>query len=163
MGGGKLHAGTTYNAVAEDAELEGTIRTISQEMRLSVRKWIDQTAQNVAALSGAKAQVIWTDITPALVNDQQASREVDKVAAGLGHNIQIVTDRPLSLGGDNFAEFLRKVPGCYAYPGTSNSLRPETQNSLHNGSFDLDEEALVLGARWHAACAKWWMTEGKPQ
>lgn len=64
--------------------------------------------------------MIWTDITPALVNDQQASREVAEVAAGLGHNIQIVTDRPLSLGGDNFAEFLRQVPGCYAYLGTSN-------------------------------------------
>lgn len=36
FGVGKLHAGTTYNAVAEDAELEGTTRTISQEMRLQV-------------------------------------------------------------------------------------------------------------------------------
>lgn len=117
----------------------------------------------MAVLSGAKAQVIWTDITPALVNDQQESREVAEVAARLGHNIQIVIDRPLSLGGDNFAEFLRKVPGCYAYLGTSNSLRPETQNSLHNGSFDLDEEALVLGAHLYAAYAKWWLTGGKPQ
>lgn len=124
-GVGKLRAGTTYNAVAEDAELEGTTRTISQEMRLQVRDWIGQTAQNVAGLSGAKAQVIWTDITPALVNDQQASREVAKVAAGLGHNIQIVTDRPLSLGGDNFAEFLRKVPACYAYLGTSIPCGPK--------------------------------------
>ena len=163
LGVGKLHAGTTYNAVAEDAELEGTTRTISQEMRLQVRDWIDQTAQNVAALSGAKAQVFWTDVTSALINDPQASLEVGKVAAGLGPNIHIVTDRPLSLGGDNFAEFLRKVPGCYAYLGTSNPLRPETQNSLHNGSFDLDEDALVLGARLYAAYAKWWLTGGKQQ
>jgi amidohydrolase len=163
LGVGKLHSGTTYNAVAEDAQLEGTTRTISQEMRLRVRTWIDQTAQQIAALSGAQAQVEWIDVTSALINDPQASQEVAQVAAGLGKDIQIVTNRPLSLGGDNFAEYLRQVPGCYAYLGTSNPLRPETQNSLHNGSFNLDEDALVLGARLYAAYAEWWLTGGNGQ
>ena len=120
LGVGKLHAGTTYNALAEDAELEGTTRTISQETRMQVRQWIDQTAEQVAALSGAEAKVLWTDVTPALVNDPQASREVAEVAKGLGSDIQVITNRPLSLGGDNFAEYLLRVPGCYAYLGTSN-------------------------------------------
>jgi amidohydrolase len=149
--------------VAEDAELEGTTRTISQKMRMQVREWIDQTAQQVAAISGAQAQVIWADVTSALINDPQSSKEVAQVAASLGPEIRIVTDRPLSLGGDNFAEYLRKVPGCYAYLGTSNPQRPETQNSLHNGGFDLDEDALVLGADLYAAYAVWWLTGGTTQ
>ena len=117
LGVGKLHSGTTYNALAE---LEGTTRTISQETRMQVRQWIDQTTEQVAALSGAEAKVLWTDVTPALVNDPQASREAAEVAKGLGPDIQVIINRPLSLGGDNFAEYLLRVPGCYAYLGTSN-------------------------------------------
>lgn len=158
LGVGKLHSGTTYNALAENAELEGTTRTISQEMRMQVRQWIDQTAEQVAALSGAEAKVLWTDVTPALVNDPQASREAAEVAKGLGSDVLVITNRPLSLGGDNFAEYLLRVPGCYAYLGTSNPQRPGTQISLHNGCFDLDEDALVLGASLYAGYANWWLT-----
>lgn len=161
LGVGKLRAGTTYNALAEDAELEGTTRTVSQQMRLQVHQWIDQTAEQIAALSGATAQVLWTDVTPALVNDPQASREAAQVAKTLGPDVKVITDRPLSLGGDNFAEYLNCVPGCYAYLGTSNPQHPETQISLHNGCFNLDEDALVLGAGLYAGYANWWLTGRK--
>ena len=159
LGVGKFRAGTTYNAVAEEAELEGTTRTISQEMRLQVRQWIDQAARQTAALSGAEAEVLWTDVTPALINDPQVSLEVAATARSLGEQLQVVTDRPISLGGDNFAEYQAVVPGCYAYLGTSNPQRSETQISLHNGCFDLDENALVIGAGLYARYAHWWLTK----
>ncbi|MBQ3105512.1 MAG: amidohydrolase, partial [Lachnospiraceae bacterium] len=66
LGIGKLQAGTVYNAVAEYAELEGTTRTISQNMRLQVREWIDRTAEHIADISGTKAQVLWDDVASAL-------------------------------------------------------------------------------------------------
>ena len=157
LGIGKFAAGTTYNAVAEHAELEGTTRTISQKMRLQVREWIDQTAAQIAAISGAEAQVIWTDVTSALINDPQVSLEAAEAAKGLGDSIRIITDRPLSLGGDNFAEYQRLVPGCYAYIGTANAKIPGTLNSVHNGNFDLDEEALVFSAGLYAEYALWWL------
>ncbi|MBQ9990441.1 MAG: amidohydrolase, partial [Lachnospiraceae bacterium] len=154
IGVGKMHSGTTYNAVPGLAEMEGTTRTISEEMRMQVRKWVDETASQTAAISGAEAEAIWTGITPALINDVQVSKEVKAVAEALGGNgsgeIRVITDRPLSLGGDNFAEFQRVVPGCYAYLGTANPEVENSLNSLHNGNFDLDEEALVLGAGLYA-------------
>ena len=160
LGIGTFSSGTTYNAVAEFAELEGTTRTISQEMRLRVREWIGQVAEETARFSGAEARVIWSDVTSALINDPQVSREAAEAAKGLG---RIITDRPLSLSGDNFAEYQRKVPGCYAYVGTANPKFPGTLNSLHNGKFDLDEDALVIGAGLYAECALWWLGKrGKP-
>lgn len=157
LGIGTLKAGSAYNAIAESAELEGTTRTISQEMRLQVRQWIDETAEHIAAISGAEAQVIWTDVASALINDPQVSREAAEAAKELGEDIQIITQRPFSLAGDNFAEYQRLVPGCYAYLGTANAEKPETRNSLHNGTFDLDEEALVLGAALYGEYALWWL------
>ena len=153
----KIALADTHDALKEYAELEGTTRTISQETRLQVREWIDQTAEQIAAISGAEARVIWSDITSALINDPQVSREAAEVAKGLGDHIQVVTNRPLSLGGDNFAEYQRFVPGCYAYIGTANTDLPSTLNSLHNGNFDLDENALVLGAGLYVGYALWWL------
>ncbi|MGN0347944.1 MAG: M20 family metallopeptidase [Roseburia sp.] len=161
IGVGKFHAGTTYNAVPGAAELEGTTRTISEEMRMQVRRWVDETAAQMSALSGATAEVIWNGITPALINDAEVSAEVKEVAASLSditdRKIKVMTDRPISLGGDNFAEFQRVVPGCYAYLGTANPELENSLNSLHNGNFDLDEEALLLGAGLYTEYALWWL------
>ena len=68
-------------------------------------------------------------------------------------NGRVVTDRKLSLGGDNFAEFLLHVPGAYAYLGTGNPVQPNTMNVAHNGNFDIDEDSLVLGTSLYAGYA----------
>ncbi len=159
IGGGKFNSGTTYNAVPGSAGLEGTTRTISEEMRMQIRRWIDETVEQTAALSGATARVIWSGITPALINDALVSGEVKEAAEALGEKVKVITNRALSLGGDNFAEFQRIVPGCYAYLGTANPEVENSLNSLHNGNFDLDEEAMVLGASLYAGYAKQWLSK----
>ena len=153
IGVGKLNAGTTYNALAASAALEGTTRTISQESRDRVREQVTKTARNIADIYGGIAEVQWTDITAALINDRQACLEAAVVAETLGKEVKVVTDRSLSLCGDNFAEYLLHTPGSYAYLGTGNPALPNTTVSLHNGDFDVDEEALVVGAGLYAGYA----------
>ena len=146
IGIGKLNAGTTYNAVAAFAEMEGTTRTISQESRDRVRAQVSETAQSIAALYGGTAEIEWMDFAAALVNDPQVCEEAARVVdelLGAGH---VVTDRELSLSGDNFAEFELYKPGAYAYLGTGNPDLPHTMITNHNGGFDVDENALVTGA-----------------
>lgn len=161
LGVGRLQAGTTYNIVAGYAELEGTTRTLSQERRMWAREQIKQAAQTIAAVSGASAEVEWIGVCSALINDAQASREVQQAVRSLNEDIQLVTDRAVSLGGDNFAEYQMLVPGCYAFIGTANPEKPGTCNVLHNEKFDLDEDALVLSAALYAQYALWWLTEGR--
>lgn len=151
LGIGKLNSGTTYNALAEHAELEGTTRTVSQETRLEMRQRIDETARNIAAVSGAAAEVQWSGICSALINNECACAEVGSAAKTLG--LTVTNARPLSLAGDNFSEYLNEIPGCYAYLGTSNPALPDTLAGIHNGHFDLDENALPLGAALYAASA----------
>ena len=151
LGIGTFHAGTTYNAVAEYAELEGTTRTVSQESRLAVRGYIDEAVRHTAAVSGAEGTVVWTGICSALINDSAACAEAAETARML--DLTVTDSRPLSLAGDNFSEYLRAVPGCYAYLGTANPAYPSTLAGIHNGHFDLDEDALSMGAALYAACA----------
>ena len=160
LGIGTFRSGTTYNAVAEEAELEGTTRTISQEQRAWARERIDETARHVAAVSGAEAEVLWTDVCPPVINDAVACEETAAAVRALDPGLIVKEDRPLSLGGDDFAEYQREVPACYAYLGTSDASRPGTCVGIHDGRFDLDERALSIGAGLYAQTALLWLGGG---
>ena len=153
IGVGRLNAGTTYNALAESAQLEGTTRTVSQESRDAIRALVTKTAENIADIYGGTAELQWADFAAPLINDPLVCREAGEIVAALAGPDKIITDRKLSLGGDNFAEYQLHVPGAYAYLGTGNPALPNTLVSNHNGSFDIDEEALVLGAGLYAGYA----------
>lgn len=158
IGIGKLASGDTYNAVAPSAEMEGTTRTISIEMRAQMREQITLTAQNIAESYGGTAEVIWTDIASPLVNDEIVCKELTTLVNTVYGESRPVVQRELSLGGDNFAEFLLQVPGAYAYLGTHNAEQPPTLCTLHNGGLDIDENALAFGVGLYAQYAVWWLT-----
>ena len=156
IGIGILNSGTSYNIVSGSGVIEGTTRTTSAKTRQDVRDKITKTAQNIAEIYGGSAKVIWTDYTSALINDARASEEVREVVRDILGDEAIKT-RPISLGGDNFAEFILEVPGAYAYLGTSNEDKPNTLIQIHNEGFDIDENALDIGAALYARYAIKWL------
>ena len=157
LGIGKFQSGTTYNALAERAVLEGTTRTISPEARQRTRRQVEETAQQIAALYGGTAEVIWDDICSALVNDPGAAAEVANMIHSQQPELLVDDHRPLTLSGDNFSEYLLQVPGVYAYLGCSHPDKPETHFPIHHNSFDLDEAALPIGTWLYTACAQTWL------
>ncbi|MDD3395227.1 MAG: M20 family metallopeptidase [Anaerotignum sp.] len=160
IGIGKLHTGTAYNALAEFAQIEGTTRTISQQTRMNIRQKITQVAVETANFYGGRAEIIWTDICSALMNDSTVVQEVQAAVKQIDEKITIIGNRELSLGGDNFSEFLQEIPGAYAYLGTANPAKPETLEPAHNGKFNIDEAALPIGAALYAQYALWWLLQG---
>lgn len=158
LGVGTLRAGTTYNALAETAVMEGTTRTVTRETRTRVRDEITQLAQNIAAIYGGTAELMWEEAASPLINDANAAAEVCALAREYWPEKRFITDRPISLIGDDFAEFILDTPGAYAYLGTADPDRPGTQHNIHSADFDIDERALPLGAWLHAACAIQWLT-----
>jgi len=153
LGVGTFHAGTTYNALAETAVLEGTARTVTRETRAWLLREIEDMARQVAGFYGGTAEFFREDFASPLLNHPAVCAEAGRIAdelLGPGH---VMTDRALSLSGDNFAEFIQDTPGCYAYLGTGNPDKPHTMHPNHNGRFDLDEDALLAGAAWLARCA----------
>ncbi|MDD3336372.1 MAG: M20 family metallopeptidase [Eubacteriales bacterium] len=157
LGVGKISAGTAYNIVAEEAVLEGTTRLFTPELRTSVNARLERLAKSVAELYGGEATVEWVDYASPLVNSPDVCAEIGgRVTALFGTNA-LITDRALSCGGDDFAEFLLQVPGAYAYVGTA---APETAGSsgpAHNSRFTIDERALPIAATLYAECAWMWL------
>ncbi len=159
LGVGTLHAGTTYNALAETAVLEGTTRTVTRETRARLRREITRLAEATAELYGGSAELSWVEFASPLINDARAAAEVRALAEEAWPEKRFVTDRAISLTGDDFAEYILDVPGVYAYLGTGDPSRPETLHNIHSADFDLDESALPLGAWLHTASAIRWLNE----
>lgn len=63
----------------------------------------------------------------------------------------VITNRPFSLGGDDFAEFNLRVPGTYVYVGSGNNERPNTLVAHHDGLFEIDEDSLLIASKLHVA------------
>ena len=75
------------------------------------------------------------------------------VASKMFGSDKVITNRKHSLGGDDFAEFNRIVPGTYVYLGYSNKDMPETCVAHHNSEFDIDEDCLSVGVALTAGYA----------
>ena len=144
VGIGKLSSGSAYNVVAQEAVLEGTIRTLTPELRRATKAKLEALAQHTAASFGGTVEFEWNDNTAPLINDAEASREAQKTAVSLFGAEHVITQRRPALGGDDFAEFVLRVPGVYAYIGSGNPTLPNTVAAHHNSHFDIDEDCLAV-------------------
>ena len=151
VGVGTIHSGTAYNIVAEEAVLEGTTRTLTAKLREEVKGYVNELSAHTAAACGTERDIEWGDNTSVLVNDAAACGEAAEVAAAIAGPGSLETNRPPSLGGDNFAEFLLAVPGVYAIIGCGFPGKP--QIPLHNCRFDINEDSLVYAAGMYACYA----------
>ena len=146
IGIGKIRAGTAYNVIAQEAELEGTIRVFTPELRKLTRARLEALAKQTAALFGGSAELEWNDNTSPLINDPLSTQEAQRTAISLFGEDKVIKSRLPSLGGDDFAEYILRVPGVYAYIGSGNPAKPDTIVAQHHSHYDIDEEALTVAA-----------------
>ncbi len=145
VGIGVLQAGDSYNIVAGNARIEGTTRCFTQETRKFVNGRIREMAQEMGKAHGVEAETEFEDFASPLVNDGEVCREAPAVAARIVGQEHVIPRKP-SLAGDDFAEYLLRVPGAYAYVGTGNPEKPDTMEPQHADNYDLDEEGILIGA-----------------
>jgi amidohydrolase len=153
IGVGKVAAGTSYNIIAEEAVIEGTVRAFSHEVRAQVQKDLKTLAENTAAIYGGSVTYWNRDNTSVLINDEQSSLEAQQTARKIYGADNVITSRKPALGGDDFAEYIIQVPGVYAYVGTADANQPCTQVAHHDVHFDIDEKALLNASSLYAGYA----------
>jgi amidohydrolase len=146
-----IHAGEAHNVIPSVAHLKGTIRSFLPEVRTLVLERFQTVVEGVSAAMGCQAEVSVRSITPALVNDPEISQKVRETARRLLPDLQI-ENGTRTMGSEDMAYFLEKVPGCFFFLGSAN---PEKglDAAHHHPRFDFDERALSAGAALIAAAA----------
>lgn len=148
---GKMIVGTRFNVIAENAEIEGTVRTFHPETRDHMEQSIKDYAENVAAIYGATAEVVYTRGTDAVDNEEESAKLVQQVATEAFGSDSVYDEKP-TMGGEDFSAFLTKAPGSFALVGCGNSEK-DTEWAHHHGNFNIDEDSLVTGAELYAQYA----------
>ncbi|HMO28191.1 M20 aminoacylase family protein [Enterovirga sp.] len=136
----QIHAGAAYNVVPETAHLAGTVRCFDPEVRLLVRRRIEELARGVAAGFGAKAEVDYRDIFSVTMNGEVQTDAVLEVAHEIvGEDLTRIAGEPM-MGSEDFADMLHQVPGAYFFLGMTPGA------SLHNAAYTFDDAILPVGA-----------------
>ncbi len=147
-----LHAGQAFNVIPPQATLEGTIRTFEPRVRQTVLRRFEQIAQGVAAAMGCQAEVSVKRLTPAVINADEVARGVQAAARRALPDADLDTSSHLTMGAEDMAFMLERIPGCYFFVGSANSERG-LDYGHHHPKFDFDEAVLPRAAAWMAEAA----------
>jgi len=154
---GKMVVGTRFNVIAENALIEGTVRCFDNDTRNHIEKQLKRYAEQTASIYGATAQVEYIRGTQAVNNEVDSARLVQKVASEAFGEDCLYDEKP-TMGGEDFSFYLDVVPGCFALVGSGNHEK-DTEWSHHHGRFNIDEDALVVGAELYAQYAWVYLNE----
>lgn len=146
---GSITGGNSYNILAEDAHLTGTLRALDEDIGRLAKEEIGRLSRNICEGFGASCEVKFTAGARPVVNDSRLEqRAVAALTERFGAD-EIVAHQP-QLGAEDFAAFSRRVPGCYFFLGIRNESEGIV-NPLHTANFDVDERCLAFGVERFAA------------
>lgn len=138
---GTIQGGTTSNIIANEVKMSGTVRCFSRQLRERLPQLLEQVASAAAAACGASCQLEYRPCTPAVINEPTSTAIARGCITKLfGADKLVHLER--TMGGEDFAWYLEKIPGCFLFVGARNGK----SYPHHHECFDIDEAALVNGA-----------------
>ncbi|HYB20778.1 MAG TPA: M20 family metallopeptidase [Thermodesulfobacteriota bacterium] len=145
---GKIQGGTAFNIIPDEVEILGTVRSLNPRVQEDLKSRLEQVTQGVARSFDLDYRFDFQYGYPPLVNDPEMSHLVASACAkGIGkENVEFINP---SMGGEDFAYYLQKVPGSFFRLGCRNEEKGII-HPFHNSSFEIDEDVLPLGVEMFA-------------
>jgi amidohydrolase len=139
---GSIHAGGAHNVIPSTGTVGGTLRMLDGDLWEGSERLVTGLVHDVVAPYDVKAEVVFIKGVPPVVNDAACIEALTRAVTEAG-----ATAAPTqqSLGGEDFAWYLTRVPGALARLGTR--VPGGTTYDLHQGDLVVAEEAIGVGAR----------------
>ena len=140
---GQVQGGHTCNVLPDEINLQGTLRFLNGDLKDKLHQIIDDTIQSVEKLTDAKIEWDIPHSSPGLTNDSACTDIVIEAAkSALGEdNVEIMQDS--SMGGEDFAYYLEKIPGAYFRIGCNDGKTRD----IHTNDFNLDEQCMATAIK----------------
>ncbi|MEZ5723969.1 MAG: M20 aminoacylase family protein [Paracoccaceae bacterium] len=132
------------NVIPDIAEIGGTARAYSPEVRDQLEAEIGRLATGTAAMFGIAAEYRFIRRIPPVINEADTTaRALAAAREVFGQKVR--TAFPPSTAGDDFAFFAHEAPGCYVWLGNG----PAQDGALHhNTAYDFNDAAIENGVRF---------------
>lgn len=154
----KITAGETYNVIADTAEIEGTVRTFSEDVTDLIADHMKKIASHVASAFGATAEVNFIRQVPPVTNNPEWINQVQNAAIEVVGQEAVLTQEPV-MPSEDFGVFLKHCPGALFFIGNGEGKHRQEGHgpgpcALHNPSYDFNDAILPVGASIFARIAE---------
>ncbi|MDA1193554.1 MAG: amidohydrolase [Planctomycetota bacterium] len=154
---GAIHGGEAFNIVPDEVVLRGTARSFDEDVWKALPDHLERVVTHTALAFGCKAELQIQRMMRPTINDPAMAELVREVAREVVGPENIISEG--TMGGEDFAEVLAVVPGCYFFVGARNEATGKI-HPHHSPYFDIDEDALSIGARLLVGVAQRYLAHG---
>ncbi|RCW71838.1 N-acetyldiaminopimelate deacetylase [Saliterribacillus persicus] len=133
---GKITGGTVQNVIAEEARIEGTIRTLQPETMIQVKKELQNMVQGFESIYDCSIQVDYGANYYQVSNDK---KYVDIFRDALNSSDLNWVEAREAMTGEDFGYFLKEIPGLMFWLGINSEF------GLHHSKLNPDEKAINVG------------------
>jgi len=138
---GTFHSGTANNVISELVEISGTVRSFNPEVRKMLADRIKDVLESTAKAYMVDVELEYIFDLPAVFNGDELTKLAYDAAKEIVGEEGIVDPTP-SMGGEDFAIFMEKVPGFFFWLGVGNKEK-DMSYVWHNPRFDGDDRAII--------------------
>jgi amidohydrolase len=149
---GSIHGGSAPNVIPELVQLTGTLRAMLPDVRAALHREVEHLVTSVAAAHGATAKVTIEHGPPPIVNPEREAGWARAAAERVLGSGSVVPFGVTNLGGEDFACYMEKMPGCFLRIGAREA--GGTPAPAHSPRFVAAEESIFVGAAVLAECAR---------
>ena len=143
----EFHAGTARNVIPQTAELHGTVRTLTADVRELVEKRVHEVVKGIAQISRAKIDLVYERGYPVTVNHAAQTDFAAKIAREVAGEANVHETPPL-MGGEDFSYMLEARPGAFILLGNGNTA------GVHHPNYDFNDAAIPAGITYWARLAE---------
>lgn len=155
---GTIHGGDAFNILADNVVMEGTVRTFSRELRKNLENMMRSIIENTAKAMGAEATLEYYMYPGPIINDHDDLNRIARNAAVKLYGEENLAPLEKMTGSEDFAYYMEKVPGVFAFIGCRNPEIGATYSN-HSDKFKVDESALHRGSAFYAQFAHDYLEE----
>ncbi|MDF2630102.1 MAG: N-acyl-L-amino acid amidohydrolase [Symbiobacteriaceae bacterium] len=154
---GTIHGGTARNVIPDEVTFKGTVRTMDPAVQALMPQRIEAVIRGVCEAAGAAYKLHYDPGYPALINDAAAT-DIARRAALRVLDAEKVQPMAPSMGGEDFAFYLQKVPGSFARLGSmiSGTASPA---GLHTARLMIDENCMATGVAYYLSVVQEYLGE----
>lgn len=140
---GMINGGTRHNIITNEVKLEGTIRTLNEDVRKRIPVLMKEILEGVTKAHGATYELEFSNPNPVTYNDPKLAEATLPVLEQVMGKENILRNGP-QMGAEDFSYFQQVVPGFFYWLGVGNAKKGVTATQ-HTPDFDIDEDSLVIG------------------
>lgn len=143
-----IHAGTMMNVIPDRVDMEGTVRTFSQEIQTMIQGRMIEMCQGFEKAFSVKIDLCYERSYPVTINDKVSTQRAKEAITKVLGEENVASNLAPCMAGEDFSFMLEKVKGNYLWIGNGYS------DNLHTVKFDFNDALIPIGITYWMELAK---------